>query len=334
MINGKDKISVIAVTTLLLLMPRVGHMSQSFLEFTSLENLVNGSDIIMVVSKMNPDITTDEVPFDSNGRFPPFHMRRFHFQGIEILYDKFGLPNIESSIDVVDAGEEARYENEKKTLLKEQPPVSPVYFAYKLSVPYEKLSGQFIAFLRYQDDHLTLTTKSAFELIKKKKQVLRLVRKLPPAPPVVPSPDIADQSKPSPLLNVTIKLERCKVVIGDSIPIEVTLENSGKTIIEVPEPAIGSEFQFILMSRNDPGKEYYFSRERAINERYPLETPAPHTDFSGLQLAPGATQVYNENLGEYIVNAPPLGDYTLEVGYKEERSNGIVITIINPGISK
>ena len=166
--------------------------------------------------------------------------------------------------------------------------------------------------------------------MKKKKQVLRLIKKLPASQPVVPPPTTAHQSNPSPLLNLTIKLEHTQFAIGDSIPIEVTLENLRNGPVQVPDPKIGSEFQFILTSRKDPREEYWFSWKRAINERYPLETPAPRPDFPGLQLAPGARQVYHEDLAEYIVNPPSSGEYTLVVEYKEERSNAETITIISP----
>ena len=138
------------------------------------------------------------------------------------------------------------------------------------------------------------------------------------------SPDLP--SMPVPIL--TIKLHQARFVLGDSIPIEVTLENSGKFPAEVPDPAIGSEFQFIVTLRKDPSTEYYFSWKRAINERYPLETPAPRHDLPGLQLAPGARQVYHEDLAKYIVNPPPPGEYTLVVEYNGTRSNDEPITIV------
>ena len=115
-------------------------------------------------------------------------MRHFHFQIIETLYDRFGLPNTKNSIDVVDAGEEARYKNEGETLIEGQPPVSPVFLAYKPTVPYEKLPGSFMVFLSYQSGHLTLAAKSAVESLRKKKQVLRLIKKLPQSQPLDASP--------------------------------------------------------------------------------------------------------------------------------------------------
>jgi hypothetical protein len=327
MINKRNFSRIIAVITLMLLMPREGYMSQSFLDYISLDNLVQGSDLILVVSKMNPDITLTDMPFDSSGRFPPFKLRHFHFQVIETLYDRSGLKNLKNPIDVVAAGEDSRYENEKKTLIEGQPPVSPICLAYKPSLPYEKLSGPFIVFLSRQGDHLTLAAISSCESVKNKKRIMRLIKKLPESHQVVSPPKTANQSNPPPLLNLMIKLDHTQFVIGDSIPIKVTLENLGKSPAQVPDPAVGSEFQFILTSTKDQRNQYYFSRERAINERYPLETPAPQTDLTGLELAPGARQIYIENLTEYIVNPPSPGEYTLEVGYKEGRSNEVVIRI-------
>lgn len=317
--NTKNHSALIFIAALLFAMPREGSMSQSFSEFTSLENLVRGSDVIAVVSKMNPDITMEDVPFDSSGRFPPFRMRHFHFQVMETLYDKSGLKDFKTPIDVADAGEDSRYENEKNTLLKGLPPVSPVYLTYKPGIPYEKLSGPFIVFLRQRGDYLTLAAKSSFESVRNKKQVLRLIKKLSET-----RPDLS----PMPALNLTIKLHQARFVIGDSIPVEVALENSRKSPVEVPDPSIGSEFQYIVTLRKDPHTEYYFSWKRAINERYPLETPAQRQDFPGLQLTPGARQVYHEDLGQFIVNPPPPGEYTLVVEYNGTRSNGESITIV------
>jgi len=144
------------------------------------------------------------------------------------------------------------------------------------------------------------------------------------------SPDLP----PMPALILTIKLHQARFVIGDSIPIEVTLENSGKSPVEVPDPAVGSEFQFIVTSRKDPRTEYYFSWKRAIIERYPLETPAPRHDFPGLQLAPGARQVYHEDLAQFIVNPLPPGEYTLVVEYNGTRSNDESITIVQSAAKK
>jgi hypothetical protein len=341
MINVKTHLPLLVVTALWCLTPRAGYMSQSFLEYISLENLSQSSDVIAVVSKMTPDIAMEKVPFDSSGRFPPFKMSHFHFKVIEILYDKFGLPNIKTTMDAVDAGEEARYKNEQKTLLEGQPPVSPVYLAYKPSIPYDKISGQFIVFLSYQGEHLSLAAKSAFESIKNKKKVLRLIINMPAFQPLDGSPKPAEKKSVDrgidstirssmSLLSLTIKLKHTQFAIGDSIPIEIKLENFGKSPAQVPDPKIGTDFQFIMTVRNDPNKAFYFSRERAINERYPLETPAPKTYFPTIELSPGVRQVYNENLAEYMVNPPPAGAYTLVAEYKGERSNEVVIAIVQP----
>jgi hypothetical protein len=133
-----------------------------------------------------------------------------------------------------------------------------------------------------------------------------------------------------PRLCLTIELKQNRFVVAESLPIEVILENNGASSVEVPDPLVGSEFDFAVTSRNDPRVEYHFSWVRAVNERNPLETPHPRFDLPGIQLAPGARQVYNEDLAKYEVTPLPPGAYTLVVEYKESRSNEETITIISP----
>lgn len=133
-------------------------------------------------------------------------------------------------------------------------------------------------------------------------------------------------------LDLTIKLKRTKVITGESLPIEVTLENRSPSPIEVPDPVVGSEFLYTVTSHADPAVVYHLSAARAHADRY-LE-PKRSLGLPGLQLAPGAKQVYSEDLAAYEVTPIGPGAYTLVVGYQGvgglAECAGVAISIAPP----
>jgi hypothetical protein len=114
-------------------------------------------------------------------------------------------------------------------------------------------------------------------------------------------------------LDLTIKLKRDKVITGESLPIEVTLENRSPSPVEVPDPRVESKFLYTLRSQSDPAVVHHLSAAQAHADRY-LE-PKRSRGLPGLQLAPGAKQVYNEDLAQYEVTPIHPGAYALVVGY-------------------
>jgi len=135
-------------------------------------------------------------------------------------------------------------------------------------------------------------------------------------------------------LDLTIKLNRTKFITGESLPIEVTLENRSQSAVAVPDPRVGSEFIYTMWSRTDPTVVHHLSADWAHADRY--SEPPPRREFPGLQLAPGGRQAYNEDLARFEVKPIGPGEYTLVVGYKGAgdltECAGVPVTIVPPHV--
>jgi hypothetical protein len=134
------------------------------------------------------------------------------------------------------------------------------------------------------------------------------------------------------MLALTIKLKRTEFITGESLPIEVRLENQSQSPLEVPDPTIGSEFRYTITSQANAVEVHHLSAARAYAERN-ME-PQAALDLPGLQLAPGVQQVYHEDLADYQVTPIGPGQYKLMVGYHGRHglveSTSVAIAIAPP----
>jgi len=137
-------------------------------------------------------------------------------------------------------------------------------------------------------------------------------------------------------LDLTIKPKRNKVITGESLPVEVTLENTSDAPVEVPDPLVGDVFRYTFTSKTDPGAVFYLSWALAQSERY-QETPRSR-GLAGKTLAPGAKEVYEEDLAEYEVPVLKPDAYELTVSYDGPdglvESAGSAITIVPPHVAR
>jgi len=137
-------------------------------------------------------------------------------------------------------------------------------------------------------------------------------------------------------LDLTIKLNQTKFITGESLPVEVTLENAGGSPVEVPDPGVGSDLQYVVRSRTAPGPAYYLSWAQAVAERY-LER-FPSRKFPCKMLAPGSKESYKDDLATFQVSAIGPGEYAVSAAYEKPsgrvESVGAAITIAPPHIMR
>ena len=172
------KLSCLLAVVMLFSFAKEGHVSQVSLRNITLEDLVKKSDAILVVSKMNPDITVEKVPIDETRKYPPYERHRFHLNILETLLNKSTRKDLEGPIGILGANDEDQYQLIKKYHL-EQILESPVYSSYNSAVLYKNVSEPFIVFLITRPDgEFEFAVQGAFESIKKKNAVLNLIAKL------------------------------------------------------------------------------------------------------------------------------------------------------------
>ena len=135
-------------------------------------------------------------------------------------------------------------------------------------------------------------------------------------------------------LDLRIKLKRSKVITGESLPVEVTLENEGGSPVEVPDPTVGSDLQYTVTSRTEPKVVRYLSWALATAER--TLDPPPSRQLPGHTLAPGAKELYDEDLAAYQVPVLGPGAYDLTVAHDGPQghleSAGVAVTIAPPHV--
>jgi hypothetical protein len=115
-------------------------------------------------------------------------------------------------------------------------------------------------------------------------------------------------------LDLSVKLARAKLITGESMPVELSLENRGDVALEVPDPGVGSPFLYAVESTLDDEATYQLSAAIAYAERH-LE-PKPPRRLPGLALAPGASMVYREDVARYLTRPLGPGSYTLMASYQ------------------
>jgi hypothetical protein len=167
---------LLAAATLLVSV-KDGNTSQVMLKEVNLEALVNLSDAVLVVSKMSPDIAFNIVPVDSTGKLPPYKKREYHFDVVETLINWSKMEATNGPIVVMEANDENQYQSLKDRYLG-LPPKSPVYFSYNSGMRYDQISSPFIVFLKARSDgQFELSVQYAFESIRKKDAVTKLIAK-------------------------------------------------------------------------------------------------------------------------------------------------------------
>jgi hypothetical protein len=182
LVSPKDFIKVhgllclLAAATLLVL-AKDGNTSQVMLKEVNLEALVNLSDAVLVVSKMNPDIAFKVLPVDTTGIFPPYKRLEYRFDAVETLINWSEVEATNGPIIVMEANDENQYQSLKDQYLG-LPPKSPVYFSYNSGIRYDQISRPFIVFLKARSDgQFELSVQYAFESIRKKDAVSKLIAK-------------------------------------------------------------------------------------------------------------------------------------------------------------
>jgi hypothetical protein len=143
-----------------------------------------------------------------------------------------------------------------------------------------------------------------------------VARGAPPAARIAKKPgndgSKAKKGRSNMTLDLRIKLQRSKVITGESVPVEITLENQGAGPVEVPDAQVGSDFRYTVTAHADAQVVYHLGAAQTHAQRY-QEPPPPRTS-PGKTLAPGGKESYAENLAEYEQPLIGPGAYDVIVG--------------------
>jgi hypothetical protein len=141
----------------------------------SLEDVIRWSDLVLVVSKEDPDESVENVPIDDKGVHPPYKRRNFHFRVIEELHDKTGLNVQGTSIAVLAANDDAQLMMHRM-YYEEGRSRSPIFSSYDSGVDLMERSGEFIVFLKEnEEDRLLFTVIGSYEAMSNKDEVINLI---------------------------------------------------------------------------------------------------------------------------------------------------------------
>lgn len=135
-------------------------------------------------------------------------------------------------------------------------------------------------------------------------------------------------------MQFTVSTRNPEIIIGESLPVEVRLLNSGGSIIQVPSPDSPSVFEYMLRTAPGQAPVLSLSRRFAVAARADDTMPAPPLTMVPLQ--PGAGQTYQENIADYAVSPIPAGKYLLSVAWQSGtgrvESPGIPLTVTPPQV--
>jgi len=133
---------------------------------------------------------------------------------------------------------------------------------------------------------------------------------------------------------LTIAPVHPEVIVGESLNVKVTLENTGTEPVEVHSPESPSELEFILRTEEQGREPRMLSEREAMSLRNPESVPELPTTMA--TLAPKATLDYTEDLAGLAI--PPLeaGRYQVSVAYRlageRVESPGEPISIVVPQV--
>jgi len=177
-------------------------MSQVFLKEMPLEELIERSSFIFVVSKLGPFITKEDVPIHKGKddvKYPPFTKIISHFEVLEEVYNASKDPLISvgmnkflegritgKKIEVLQGNYSSKLDIHKLFYLEKRSKSyeSPIYGPAKGSggskgMDLEKQS-ELIVFLNYNhgEKQFEFAAKSAYESVSKKAKVKKLVKEI------------------------------------------------------------------------------------------------------------------------------------------------------------
>lgn len=115
------------------------------------------------------------------------------------------------------------------------------------------------------------------------------------------------------MLNIEIDLRKDRTLFGESMPVTVTLTNTGQPTLSVHSPDSPSEFEFILRPK-DPNKQVIVLTElSALLARD--NNPPPSMPFEMVTLSSGTKAIYQDDLAGYQIDPIETGEYQLSVAY-------------------
>jgi hypothetical protein len=116
-------------------------------------------------------------------------------------------------------------------------------------------------------------------------------------------------------LKISLQIAAPKIVIGESLWVEVVLENRGSNPVKVPDPEDGSPFEYNFRHLDtDPPHEFMVSAQMAEHQKT-FDTVADEP-IEQVVLNANEQAIYKEDLTPSILPGPTIGRYDITAIYK------------------
>jgi hypothetical protein len=136
-------------------------------------------------------------------------------------------------------------------------------------------------------------------------------------------------------LSLSLGIPNSELATGESLWVEVTLENTGDDPIEVPSPDSDREFIYRIQ-RTTPDPTPPITVSARLSRMQKTADTVPEMPKLTAELKPKEKLVYQEDLAPYIVPGPTAGRYTITAGYEVEggsvASEAASVTIAVPRV--
>ena len=152
-------------------------MGQVHYEDTPLKDLIERSDYIFVVKKLEPSYTVEEIKIHQDiKKYPPFKKVINHFNIEEELFNKDKACMNGKDINIISADFHTELLVHKMYYL-EGTHKSPIYSNYESSLEYGK-ANELIIFLRSsKDNDFAFTCHGAYEAVSKKQEIVDIIKR-------------------------------------------------------------------------------------------------------------------------------------------------------------
>lgn len=144
-----------------------------------------------------------------------------------------------------------------------------------------------------------------------------------------PKPDLPPPNGPA--LTVRLEPAQAQTLVGASISLRVSIQNSGGDMLELADADAPSPVTYLLRERAS-GKLLRFSAEDFTQRIF--REPPPPLEVRQAALRPGDVQQRDEDLVEYAITPPPAGQYTLQASVRhagaEYTSEAAALSIVPP----
>ncbi|MBN1897357.1 MAG: hypothetical protein JW827_01150 [Spirochaetes bacterium] len=168
----------LCVSLFFIFFPQVAYLNITHFTDITLEDMIERSGYILVVTKQSPFETRKKIKIHPDTKkYPPFEHAVFHFQVKEELYSKDKTSLRDKKIDVLPPDLADRLDLYKRYHL-EGVSKSPIYLNYQTKVDFYKSKEMIIFLSKKENEHYLMTVNGGYEKLSKKKKIYKLIKKL------------------------------------------------------------------------------------------------------------------------------------------------------------